>query len=67
MIVRVHYEVGQTALSIVCDESYLSTVKGAVHSARSLIEGKIAEEGTPEELFGNPQNPRTQQFLQSVL
>ena len=44
MIVKVHYEVGQTALSIVCDESYLSTVKNAVHSARSIIEGKIAED-----------------------
>lgn len=29
--------------------------------------GRIAEEGTPEELFGNPQHPRTQQFLQCVL
>jgi polar amino acid transport system ATP-binding protein len=29
--------------------------------------GKIAEQGTPEELFGNPQNPRTKQFLQCVL
>lgn len=27
----------------------------------------IAEEGTPEEIFGNPKNPRTKQFLQSVL
>ena len=44
MIVRTHYEVGQTALSIVCDESYLGTVKDAVHSARSIIEGKIAED-----------------------
>jgi len=32
-----------------------------------MDEGVIAEEGTPEELFGNPQHPRTQQFLQSVL
>ena len=29
--------------------------------------GKIAEQGTPEELFGNPKNPRTKQFLQCVL
>ncbi len=29
--------------------------------------GVIAEEGTPEEIFSNPQNPRTQQFLQCVL
>ncbi len=29
--------------------------------------GIIAEQGTPEEIFGNPQNPRTQQFLKAVL
>ena len=32
-----------------------------------MSDGKIAEEGTPEELFGNPQNPRTKQFLNCVL
>lgn len=29
--------------------------------------GKIVEEGTPAELFGNPKNERTQQFLKCVL
>ena len=29
--------------------------------------GVIAEEGTPAEVFDNPQNPRTQQFLKAVL
>lgn len=29
--------------------------------------GVIAEEGKPEDIFSNPQNPRTQQFLQCVL
>ena len=29
--------------------------------------GKIAEQGTPEELFEHPRNPRTQQFLKCVL
>ncbi len=32
-----------------------------------MDEGTIAEEGTPDEVFGNPKNPRTKQFLQSVL
>ena len=32
-----------------------------------MADGVIAEEGTPEEIFGNPQNPRLQQFLQKVL
>ncbi|WP_446720473.1 ectoine/hydroxyectoine ABC transporter ATP-binding protein EhuA [Mesorhizobium sp. 131-2-5] len=29
--------------------------------------GKIAEQGTPEQLFGSPQNERTRQFLSAVL
>ncbi|WP_051631138.1 ectoine/hydroxyectoine ABC transporter ATP-binding protein EhuA [Afifella pfennigii] len=29
--------------------------------------GKIAEEGPPEEIFANPKNERTQQFLSAVL
>ena len=32
-----------------------------------MADGVIAEEGPPEELFTNPQNPRLQQFLQKVL
>ncbi|MGN1045293.1 MAG: UPF0280 family protein [Candidatus Methanomethylophilaceae archaeon] len=41
---RVHYEVGQTALAIVCDPAYLDGVRGAVHSARAIIESKISED-----------------------
>jgi arginine/lysine/histidine transport system ATP-binding protein len=29
--------------------------------------GKIVEEGTPQEIFSNPQHPRTQDFLSKVL
>ena len=32
-----------------------------------MADGKIQEEGTPEQVFGNPQNPRTQVFLNSML
>ncbi len=32
-----------------------------------MADGKIVEEGTPEELFSNPKNEKTQQFLKSVL
>ena len=30
-----------------------------------LDKGKICEEGTPEEVFSNPQQERTRQFLSS--
>ena len=32
-----------------------------------MDEGVVAESGTPEEIFNNPQNPRTQAFLSKVL
>ncbi len=32
-----------------------------------MDEGKILEEGTPEEIFNNPQNPRLKDFLSKVL
>jgi polar amino acid transport system ATP-binding protein len=32
-----------------------------------MCDGKIAEEGTPDEIFSNPQNLRTKQFLESIL
>ena len=32
-----------------------------------MDEGVIAEEGTPAEIFDNPQNPRTIQFLKAIL
>jgi polar amino acid transport system ATP-binding protein len=32
-----------------------------------IDQGVIAEEGTPDEVFGNPQNPRTKSFLNKVL
>ena len=32
-----------------------------------MADGKIVEEGKPDEIFGNPKDPRTQQFLRSIL
>ena len=32
-----------------------------------MDEGKVMEQGTPEEIFGNPQHPRLQDFLSKVL
>ncbi len=32
-----------------------------------MCDGKIEEVGTPDDIFTNPQSPRTKQFLQSIL
>ena len=33
----------------------------------SLADGKLVEEGTPKDIFENPQSPRLQDFLSKVL
>ena len=37
------------------------------HRVLFMDDGVIAEDGTPEQIFGNPQNPRTKDFLGKVL
>ena len=32
-----------------------------------MCDGKICEDGSPEQIFTNPENPRLRQFLQSIL
>ncbi len=32
-----------------------------------MADGVIEEEGTPQQVFGNPQSPKTRQFLSSSL
>jgi len=32
-----------------------------------MDDGRILEDNTPEEIFSNPQNPRTREFLSKVL
>ncbi len=44
MIVRKHFEIAQTAVTIVTDESYLGYVKNAIYDARNIIEEKISED-----------------------
>jgi glutamine transport system ATP-binding protein len=37
------------------------------HRVFFMDEGILMEEGTPAQIFDNPQNPRTQAFLSKVL
>jgi ApbE superfamily uncharacterized protein (UPF0280 family) len=44
MIRRIHFEVRETAMTVVADEEYLKEVKDAVFEAREIIEAKIWED-----------------------
>ena len=55
---------GQWSLKMVGDgKTYEATVPGDVFSDL-MANGVIEEQGTPEEVFGNPQSPKTKAFLQ---
>ncbi|NTV77573.1 MAG: amino acid ABC transporter ATP-binding protein [Clostridiales bacterium] len=57
-------EAGMTMLVVTHEMGFAREVADRVIF---MYEGTIYEEGTPEEIFTNPKNDRTKQFLQSVL
>lgn len=40
---------------------------GFAREVADRVDGIIVEDGTPEQLFGDPQNDRTKAFLSSIL
>ncbi|MFM1652126.1 amino acid ABC transporter ATP-binding protein [Brevibacillus sp. B_LB10_24] len=54
----------QTTMLIVTHE--MAFAREVADKVIFMAEGKIVEQGTPEEIFGDPQNPRTKKFIQQV-
>jgi ABC-type histidine transport system ATPase subunit len=55
---------GMTMLVVSHEMSFAHDVS---HRVVFMEEGIIAEEGPPEQLFDNPQNPKTRMFLQRII
>ena len=55
---------GMTCVLVTHEMGFAREVADTVYF---MAEGKIVEKGTPQELFNNPQDPRTIQFLEQVL
>jgi polar amino acid transport system ATP-binding protein len=45
----------------------MSFARDVAHRVCFLDEGVILEQGTPDEIFGSPREPRTQQFLERIV
>ena len=54
-------------LSIVIVTHEMGFARDVADRVLLFADGVIAEEGTPKEIFDNPQNKRTQDFLAAVL
>lgn len=66
-VLDVMKELASEGMTMVCVTHEMGFAREVSDRVIFMYDGAIAEEGTPEQIFKNPQNPRTQQFLQSVL
>ena len=65
-VLAVMKQLAQERMTMVVVTHEMSFARDAATRVLFMDEGVIVEEGTPEEIFQHPQNPRTVQFLSSV-
>ncbi|MDE3724422.1 MULTISPECIES: ectoine/hydroxyectoine ABC transporter ATP-binding protein EhuA [Nocardiopsis] len=56
-----------TDITMLCVTHEMGFARDVSHRVLMFDEGRIAEEGTPDEIFGDPREERTKSFLKSVL
>ena len=66
-VLQVMKELAAQGMTMVCVTHEMGFAREVADRVLFMDEGVIREEGTPEEVFGNPQNPRTIEFLNKVL
>ena len=54
-------------MTMVCVTHEMGFAKEVADRIIFMADGQIVEEGTPEQMFEEPKNPRTKQFLQCIL
>ncbi len=60
-------ELAAAGMTMVCVTHEMGFAKEVSNRVLFVDEGYIREEGSPEQVFENPQNPRLQEFLSKVL
>ena len=66
-VLDVMKELARDGMTMVVVTHEMGFAREVANRVLFMSEGSILEEGTPEEVFGNPQNPRTRDFLNKVL
>lgn len=66
-VLLVMKELAKGGMTMVVVTHEMGFAKDVADRVLFIADGKICEQGTPEELFGNPQQERTKDFLNSVL
>ena len=66
-VLGVMKNLAQSGMTMLVVTHEMGFAREAANRVIFMCDGRIAEEATPEQLFTNPENPRTRQFLNSVL
>ena len=66
-VLDVMKELAKSGMTMVCVTHEMGFAREVADRVLFLDEGKILEQGSPEQIFGNPQQQRTRDFLNKVL
>ncbi len=66
-VLDVMKELANEGMTMVCVTHEMGFAREAADRVLFMCDGKIAEDGTPEEIFDHPKHPKLQQFLKCVL
>ena len=66
-VLEVIRELAAEGMTMLIATHEMSFARDVAHRVCFLDEGVILEQGPPEQIFGSPQEPRTQQFLQRIV
>ncbi len=66
-VLDVMKELAKEGMTMVVVTHEMGFAREVGHRVLFMAEGKLVEQGIPEVIFSNPQNPRTQEFLSKVL
>jgi polar amino acid transport system ATP-binding protein len=66
-VLNVIRELASEGMTMLIATHEMGFAKDIAHRVCFLDEGRIAEQGVPEKIFTEPENPRTQRFLQRII
>lgn len=66
-VLKVMKDLAKAGMTMLCVTHEMGFAREVADRVLFMADGIIAEEGTPEHVFNHPTNPRTQNFLRSIL
>ena len=66
-VLNVMKDLANQGMTMICVTHEMGFAREIADKVVFMANGKILEEGTPEEIFSNPKTPEARQFLRSVL